>query len=92
MDTEQQGWAPTSYVEEIKQPVNGMPKKKPPPPPPTGKRPNIGKKPAAAATHEANDTPANGNAQGGSFAGGLAQALKQRQAAMREKDDDDDDW
>ncbi|KAI5800470.1 myosin-1 [Pyronema domesticum] len=82
LDSELQGWAPTSYLQELpmapKRPINGMGKKKPPAPP---KRPGVqgAAEPAAAAG-------------GGSFAGGLAEALKQRQAALNAKDDDDDDW
>lgn len=76
-------------------------KKKPPPPPPAAKRPNLAKKPVQAngvnGESERNSAASSGvgsdaTGSGGSFAGGLAEALKQRQAAMRAKEEDDDDW
>jgi myosin I len=55
---------------------------KPTPPAPPAKRP-VGKKPAAA-------TPSGDESRPDSMAGSLAEALRQRQAAMssRKKDDD----
>ncbi|KAF8244950.1 hypothetical protein K440DRAFT_587846 [Wilcoxina mikolae CBS 423.85] len=96
-DSDVQGWAPSAYLEEIivkkvappppKRP-NGVDKKKPPAPP---------KRPGVAGTPDRNSaagTSSSGaSTSGESFAGGLAEALKQRQMAMSaKKDDDDDDW
>ncbi|KAF2756601.1 hypothetical protein EJ05DRAFT_532504 [Pseudovirgaria hyperparasitica] len=69
-------------------------KAKPTPPAPPAKRP-AGKRavPAAPAARDSgystNDTPRDSN---GSMAGGLAEALRQRQAAMKGKSADDDEW
>ncbi|EEH46923.2 myosin-1 [Paracoccidioides brasiliensis Pb18] len=75
-------------------------KAKPTPPAPPAKRPVAGRKPAAPATPR--DSAVSMNSQdspGGSgratpnsmnnFAGGLAEALRQRQSAMKPQDDDD---
>ncbi|KAF2869396.1 P-loop containing nucleoside triphosphate hydrolase protein [Massariosphaeria phaeospora] len=72
---------------------------KPAPPAPPAKRP-AAKKPAPGA--EARDSGYSGSGassvdagardSGGSIAGGLAQALRQRQAAMQGKRADEDDW
>lgn len=74
---------------------------KPAPPPAPSKRP-AGRKPVPAppprdsgynttstADGSANVTPRE---SGGSMAGGLAEALRQRQAAMSAKRDDEDEW
>lgn len=86
LDGDAQGWAPSAYLEEIAAAV--APKKVAPPPP---KRPKPKAAVPAAATPDRGSSGAS--TSGDSFAGGLAEALKQRQAAMSaKKDDDDDDW
>jgi myosin-1 len=80
-------------------------KAKPTPPAPPMKRPIGGRKPMAAP--DPRDSAVSMNSQdssGGSgratpnsignasLAGGLAEALRQRQSAMQGKKDDDDDW
>lgn len=71
---------------------------KPAPPPAASGRP-VSRKPAPGPAAAARDsgysasdgaTPAAPAAAGGSIAGGLAEALRQRQAAMSAKDDEDD--
>ncbi|KAF2084035.1 hypothetical protein K490DRAFT_59985 [Saccharata proteae CBS 121410] len=76
---------------------NGI-KAKPTPPAPPAKRP-IGKKPAPPPAPRDSGYSSNATQNGGqetrdssaSMAGGLAEALRARQAAMR-KDQEDDDW
>ncbi|KAK0660917.1 Myosin-1 [Lasiodiplodia hormozganensis] len=71
--------------------------KKPAPPAPPAKRP-AGRKPAPppAPRDSGYSTAESGASNGGggapSMAGGLAEALRARQAAMNKKDDDEDDW
>lgn len=77
---------------------------KPKPPAPPTKRPAGGKKPAPplvprdSAVSMGNsggsgrNTPNEGQTNGGSLAGGLAEALRQRQLSMQGKKEDDDDW
>lgn len=75
-------------------------KAKPTPPAPPAKRP-MGRKPMAApdprdsavSINSQESSGASGRATPNSLAGGLAEALRQRQSAMQgKKDDDDDDW
>ncbi|KAI5799041.1 myosin I MyoA [Geopyxis carbonaria] len=92
LGSDEQGWAPTAYFDELPPaPAGGVPKKKPPPAPP--KRP---KKPVAVngAGGGAGERSSGGSGDP-SFAGGLAQALKERNDKMHakaRKEDDDDDW
>ena len=83
-------------------------KAKPAPPAPPAKRPNMaGRKTApapppaprdSAVSLNAQESPANSgrgtpsSASNASLAGGLAEALRARQSAMRGKQDDDDEW
>ncbi|RMZ84982.1 hypothetical protein DV738_g180, partial [Chaetothyriales sp. CBS 135597] len=132
LETNAQGWAPATYVEEIEQKqqrapppappaaparnvaaingTNGPPavKAKPNPPVPPAKRPTPGRKAIPASASDPRDSGVSlsslgggdsGRATpnsigGGSLAGGLAEALRARQSAMRQRDkeDDDDDW
>ncbi|KAI5846829.1 myosin IC heavy chain [Tricharina praecox] len=91
LDSNAQGWAPSEYLEEVAPP----PKKAAPPPP---KRPNKPpappKRPGVAGTPDRNSATGSSGAStsGDSFAGGLAEALKQRQVRMSKKDDDEDEW
>ncbi|KAB8596068.1 hypothetical protein FH972_025779 [Carpinus fangiana] len=81
---------------------NGAAKAKPAPPAPPSKRPAAaGKKPAPPAppardsaygTNSDSGTATPQSNGGGGLAGGLAEALRQRQAAMSNKRDDEDDW
>lgn len=74
---------------------------KPTPPAPPAKRPVVGgKKPlppprdSAVSMNSSASDSGSGRATPNSLAGGLAEALRQRQSAMQGKkaDDDDDDW
>lgn len=72
---------------------------KPSPPAPPAKRPVSGRKPATTPTPRDSAVSINTNGSGSgrstptpSLAGGLAEALKARQAAMQRGRDDDDDW
>lgn len=81
-------------------------KAKPAPPAPPAKRPNMaGRKPVPPVaprdsavsinSHDSSGASGRGtpsSVSNSSFAGGLAEALKQRQQAMHGKDDDDDEW
>ena len=81
-------------------------KGKPAPPAPPAKRPNMaGRKPApppaprdsAVSMNSGDSSGASGrgtpnSASNASLAGGLAEALRARQSAMRGKHDDDDEW
>ncbi|KAL1993236.1 hypothetical protein VTN49DRAFT_3185 [Thermomyces lanuginosus] len=76
-------------------------KAKPAPPAPPAKRPNVaGRKPLAAPARDSavsmnsqDSSGGSGRATPNSLAGGLADALRQRQSAMRGgNDDDDDEW
>lgn len=74
--------------------VNGGARAKPTPPAPPSKRP-AGKKPVPAS--DARDSGYSGSGasardSGGSVAGSLAEALRQRQAAMHSKKDGGGDW
>jgi myosin-1 len=78
--------------------INGTATKgKPVPPTPPSKRP-AGKKPAPPAAPRDSGYSGSGAStdntrdSGGSVAGSLAEALRQRQAAMHARKDDDDDW
>lgn len=75
--------------------VNGAAKGKPVPPAPPSKRPAV-KKPAAPENPRDSGLGVSGTStpreSGGSIAGGLAEALKARQAAMAGTKDDEDDW
>ncbi len=78
LDGSEQGWVPTSYLEEVQQAAPpaappARPKKKSPPAPPTKKR--------SSANTIPNGNGASARSSGGSnnLAGGLAQALRQRQ-------------
>lgn len=75
-------------------------KSKPTPPAPPMKRP-MGRKPiappdprdSAVSMNSQDSSGGSGRATPNSLAGGLAEALRQRQSAMQgKKDDDDDDW
>lgn len=74
-------------------------KAKPTPPAPPVKRP-MGRKPMAApdprdsavSMNSQDSSGGSGRATPNSLAGGLAEALRQRQSAMQGKKDDDDDW
>ncbi|KAH7408224.1 P-loop containing nucleoside triphosphate hydrolase protein [Phaeosphaeria sp. MPI-PUGE-AT-0046c] len=79
-------------------PANGKPK----PPAPPAKRP-AGRKPAPSPGDSARDSGYSGSGvssvegggardSGGSIAGGLAEALRQRQAAMQGRQRGDEDW
>jgi myosin-1 len=84
LETEEQGWAPSAYLEEIE-----VKKSVPPPPPPPASRPNgvVGKKkppappkrPNVAAKAVGVSTPDRNSSgtstSGDSFAGGLAEAV-----------------
>lgn len=102
LDKSASGWAPSAYLEEVKsaappppppppaRPANGKPK---PPAPPT-KRP-AGRKPAPDSARDSGYSGSGVDGGGprdssGSIAGGLAEALRQRQAAMqgRQKGED----
>ncbi|TGZ85249.1 hypothetical protein EX30DRAFT_19308 [Ascodesmis nigricans] len=77
MNSTEQGWAPTSYLEELPR-ANGI-KKKPPPAPPQ-KRPNVAAKRlngAGAGSERSSGMTASSGAStsGESFAGGLAAAV-----------------
>ncbi|RKF73816.1 Myosin-1 [Golovinomyces cichoracearum] len=72
---------------------------KPTPPAPPAKRPISGRKPApnpalrdSAMSISTNGSPSGRSTPQPSLAGGLAEALKARQAAMQKGRDDDDDW
>ncbi|PKY07119.1 myosin-1 [Aspergillus campestris IBT 28561] len=79
-------------------------KAKPTPPAPPAKRPNMaGRKTAPAPPPAPRDSAVSMNSQespsgsgratpNSALAGGLAEALRQRQSAMQGKRDDDDDW
>ena len=76
-------------------------KAKPAPPLPPAKRPAAKKPPPAPARDSAVSMTMNGNSgratpESGkstpSLAGGLAEALRARQASMQGKPQDDDDW
>ncbi|KAK2745871.1 class II myosin [Myotisia sp. PD_48] len=75
-------------------------KSKPAPPAPPAKRPiNIRKPPLGGSARDStvstasNDSPSgSGRATPNSLAGGLAEALRQRQSAMQGKKQEDDDW
>ncbi|KAL1969224.1 hypothetical protein VTN77DRAFT_478 [Rasamsonia byssochlamydoides] len=79
-------------------------KAKPTPPAPPAKRPTIGRKPLAPPARDSAVSMNSQDSSGGSgratpnsssnasLAGGLAEALRQRQSAMRGAQDDDDDW
>ncbi|PLB37118.1 class I myosin myoA [Aspergillus candidus] len=79
-------------------------KSKPTPPAPPAKRPNMaGRKTAPAPPPAPRDSAVSMNSQespsgsgratpNSALAGGLAEALRQRQSAMQGKRDDDDDW
>jgi myosin I len=100
-DTTVQGWVPSAYVEEI---VNQAPPPHPPPiasrPVPTAPTANgingstarpAGSKPippAPPAKRPVGKKPASGG--GDSMAGSLAEALRQRQAAMNSQKKGDD--
>ncbi|KAF2400442.1 hypothetical protein EJ06DRAFT_582273 [Trichodelitschia bisporula] len=81
--------------------VNGAAARgKPTPPAPPSKRP-AGKKPVPAPMAESRDSGYSGSGasnagaardSGGSVAGSLAEALRQRQAAMHSRRNEDDDW
>lgn len=77
-------------------PVPPSKAKKPAPPAPPAKRPNVGRKPAPGAEGADRSSTASGSSGAGSsttsFAGGLAQALMNRQQAMQGKKDDDEEW
>lgn len=74
-------------------------KAKPTPPAPPMKRP-AARKPMAApdprdsavSMNSQDSSGGSGRATPNSLAGGLAEALRQRQSAMQGKKDDDDDW
>ncbi|KAK2758756.1 class II myosin [Arachnomyces sp. PD_36] len=74
-------------------------KAKPTPPAPPMKRP-AGRKPmpapdprdSAVSMNSQDSSGGSGRATPNSLAGGLAEALRQRQSAMQGKKDDDDDW
>lgn len=110
LDKSASGWAPSAYLEEHKaapppppppaRPANGKPK----PPAPPAKRP-VGRKPAPTNPDSARDSGYSGSGvssvegggardSGGSIAGGLAEALRQRQAAMqgRQERRGEEDW
>jgi len=79
--------------------MNGAAKAKATPPVPPTKRPAAGKKPAASIALRdssmsltSNSGDGNGRSTPNSLAGGLAEALRQRQNAMQRAKDDDDDW
>lgn len=72
---------------------------KPIPPVPPAKRPVSGRKPSSIQTPRDSAMSINTNGKASerstpqpSLAGGLAEALKARQAAMQRGRDDDDDW
>jgi myosin-1 len=78
--------------------ANGVRGKGTPPAPPA-KRPAAKKPLAAAAARDsgysgsgASNSDVGARDSGGSIAGGLAEALRQRQAAMQGKKADEDDW
>ena len=83
-------------------PATAAAKAKPTPPVPPTKRP-VGKKPAAVPaprdsamsmglSDSGRATPDSGRSQTPSLAGGLAEALRARQASMQGKAEEDDDW
>ncbi|KAI5294590.1 class II myosin [Ascosphaera acerosa] len=103
MATQQQGWAPESYLEQIT--VATAPAK-PAPPPRPAKRAGVSARSPAVAAAAATGVPArdsavsmNSSAQDSSrsatpssLAGGLAEALKHRHQTMNPKEEDEDDW
>ncbi|CAI6331494.1 unnamed protein product [Periconia digitata] len=103
LDKSASGWAPSAYLEEVvnkpapppappappaRPGANGV-RGKPAPPAPPAKRPAAKNRPSANGT---SSPGAGARDSGGSIAGGLAEALRQRQAAMQGKKADDDDW
>ncbi|KAF2146903.1 uncharacterized protein K452DRAFT_294428 [Aplosporella prunicola CBS 121167] len=74
--------------------VNGAAKAKPKPPAPPAKRPAVRSKPAPPPAPRDSGYSGEGRAESPapSMAGGLAEALKARQAAMRHKEDEDEEW
>ncbi|EKG22286.1 hypothetical protein MPH_00353 [Macrophomina phaseolina MS6] len=69
--------------------------KKPPAPPakrPAGRKPAPPPAPRDSGYSTAESAGGNGTPAAPSMAGGLAEALRARQAAMSKKDDDEDDW
>ncbi|KAI9727950.1 MAG: class II myosin [Chrysothrix sp. TS-e1954] len=76
--------------------MNGAARGKAAPPAPPTKRPVAKAKPAAPAAQRDSGLGTSGTStpreSGGSMAGGLAEALRQRQAAMAGKKDEEDDW
>ncbi|KAF1949435.1 hypothetical protein CC80DRAFT_529420 [Byssothecium circinans] len=108
LDKSASGWAPSAYLEEAPaapppappaRPANGI-RGKPAPPAPPAKRPAAKNRPAAASAARdsgysgsgASNSDVGARDSGGSIAGGLAEALRQRQAAMQGKKADEDDW
>lgn len=80
---EQQGWAPSAYLEEVVAPIkkaappppprpNGVGKAKPPAPP---KRPGVGSTSDRHSAGSASMATSSGASSGESFAGGLAEAV-----------------
>ncbi|CAZ84294.1 unnamed protein product [Tuber melanosporum] len=115
MNSTEQGWAPSAYLEEEAappptpppppvapaRPANGAARpagRKPAPPAPPAKRPTVGRKPATVENRSsvAGSTSSSSSGAGSSttsFAPGLAQALLDRQQAMRGgRKDESDDW
>jgi myosin-1 len=72
---------------------------KPTPPAPPAKRPTAGRKPISTPARDSGvsinsqgSSGGSGRVSNASLAGGLAEALRQRQSALRGTQDDDDDW
>jgi myosin-1 len=85
----------TRPVPSLQNGMNGAAaKSKPGPPVPPTKRP-AGKKAVPLANERDSGYSGSGASardSGGSVAGNLAEALRQRQAAMHSRKNDDDDW
>ena len=96
LDKSVSGWAPSAYLEEyiVSKPVPPPPGR-PKPPAPPAKRP-AARKPVADTTRDSGYSGSGidmgARDSGGSIAGGLAEALRQRQAAMQAKGKREDEW
>ncbi|KAF1830333.1 hypothetical protein BDW02DRAFT_633736 [Decorospora gaudefroyi] len=104
LDKSASGWAPSAYLEEVVQrapapppppparPANGKPK----PPAPPAKRPAARKPVNGDSARDSGYSGSGGSTvesardSSGSIAGGLAEALRQRQAAMQGRKQEDD--
>ncbi|KAF2132524.1 hypothetical protein P153DRAFT_373261 [Dothidotthia symphoricarpi CBS 119687] len=95
LDKSASGWAPSAYLEEHVSKPAPPPPGRPKPPAPPAKRP-AARKPAGEAARDSgysgSGSETGARDSSGSIAGGLAEALRQRQAAMQGKTKTQEDW